>query len=540
MHSEFSSFILHYGYLSIFLLVFLQECGLPNPIPNEIVLAYSGFLCNSGEFNFFSLLIIVVVADFFGSVTLFIFFYFLAELYFKYKKPWMPFNVDSIEKVKSRFEKRGIWYVIIIRITPFVRGYITIVAAVLKLSPKIYFPIIVFTSTIWATVFISIGKILGENWLILFDNLMYILIGISSFGLYLLIKHIILKSRKKTTEIFTNKKMTVNVCSDTKIYNIHGEGVSTSFETCISLLREKNDINVVINSEGRGDVMHSHSYGFYYFLRGLSYKGKKIHTVHTTPETAIGTLPGWRFLMPFFKWYFKKVYSFADICIAISPMVEKSIKDLKSKTSIVNIGNPIILQQWKRTEHMREIGRGMLCLKPLDFCVLSVGQLINRKGCLDFIEMGNNMPSAQFRWVGGRPHGLFSDGFSVINKAIKSANSNIKFAGLYSQDDMAYIYAAADAFVFPSYQENCPLAPLESAASGIPVVFRALPEYDMLYENEFLKAKDNDEFVYILKRLQNNKLDYENGLEMSTNLVRQFDKDIIREKLMKVYLSLMN
>ena len=76
--------------------------------------------------------------------------------------------------------------------------------------------------------------------------------------------------------------MKVNVCSDTKVFNIHGEGVSTSFETCIALLKEKNDIEVSVNGESKGDIMHSHTYGPYYFLRGLLYKGKKVHTVHTT------------------------------------------------------------------------------------------------------------------------------------------------------------------------------------------------------------------------------------------------------------------
>ena len=48
--------------------------------------------------------------------------------------------------------------------------------------------------------------------------------------------------------------MKVNLCSETELYNIHGEGVSTSFSTCLELLQESNDIEVVVNSEGRGDM----------------------------------------------------------------------------------------------------------------------------------------------------------------------------------------------------------------------------------------------------------------------------------------------
>jgi glycosyltransferase involved in cell wall biosynthesis len=42
-------------------------------------------------------------------------------------------------------------------------------------------------------------------------------------------------------------------------------------------------------------------------------------------------------------------------------------------------------------------------------------------------------------------------------------------------EDMPLVYAAADVLLFPSYQENCPLAPLEAAACGLPVVSGICP-----------------------------------------------------------------
>ena len=44
MDINWQGFIAEYGYWAIFILVFLQEAGLPNPIPNELVLGFSGFL----------------------------------------------------------------------------------------------------------------------------------------------------------------------------------------------------------------------------------------------------------------------------------------------------------------------------------------------------------------------------------------------------------------------------------------------------------------------------------------------------------------
>jgi 1,2-diacylglycerol-3-alpha-glucose alpha-1,2-galactosyltransferase len=332
--------------------------------------------------------------------------------------------------------------------------------------------------------------------------------------------------------------MKINVCSETALLGMQGEGVNTAFVECVELLKEKSDVNVVVNHEGHGDLMHSHTYGPYFFLRGLLYRNKKILTVHVIPDSIKGSLPWSDALMPFVKWYFKKVYSYADVCIAISPMVEKAIHSLGSETKIVRMSNPLHLSKWKRTDELRRKGRAILGLKENDFCVLGVGQLQQRKGPQDFIEIGKQIPEVQFRWIGGRPFGLMTEGIKTLDKQIEEAPSNIKFAGLFSLENMPCLYAAADLFLFLSYQENSPLAPVEAAASGMPVIYRNLEEYRLLYRNEYWKANDNAQFVEWVKRLMNDKESYAKGIEISQRLITQFDKENIREQLIHLYSDL--
>jgi len=49
MSLTLSAYILKYGYIAIFSLVFLQEIGVPNPVPNEVVLLFSGYLSSVGK-----------------------------------------------------------------------------------------------------------------------------------------------------------------------------------------------------------------------------------------------------------------------------------------------------------------------------------------------------------------------------------------------------------------------------------------------------------------------------------------------------------
>ncbi len=333
--------------------------------------------------------------------------------------------------------------------------------------------------------------------------------------------------------------MKVHVVSETQFVT-KGQGVHTAFIEHVELLKEKNDVKVVVNSEGLGDVMHSHTYGPYFFWKGLHYKGRRVFTVHVIPDSIKGSLPMWKYWYPIVKWYFKQVYSYADVCIAISPTVEQAIRDLGSETEIVNIANPIPIDRWKRTDEKRKKGRAMFNLSENDFVVLGVGQLEGRKGIDDFIDIAEAIPGAKFIWAGGRPFGAFTEGIKRLNERIARASPHISFVGLIDLENMPYLYAAGDALLFPSFQENCPLAPLEAAACGMPVVFRDLKEYTTLYEHPYLKAANKQEFIELTRKLIHDQLFYQEGLKISDELLTQFDKAAIREKLIVLYQSLID
>lgn len=321
--------------------------------------------------------------------------------------------------------------------------------------------------------------------------------------------------------------------------SVKGNGVYTSFIEHIDLMKSKKDVGVIINEEkGHGDILHSHTYSPYYFWKGLKYKHRRVLTVHVIPDSIKGSLPMWKLMLPLFKLYFKYVYSYADVCIAISPHVHDTIKSLGSKTKIINIYNPISAEKWQRTNEKRQKGRALLGLKDNAFVVLGVGQLQARKGVEDFIDISEQIPEAQFVWVGGRPFKTITEGIARIDNRIQHAKSNIHFAGMLDLEMMPLVYAAADVMLFPSYQENCPLAPIEAACSGIPVIFRDLPEYISLYENPYLKATSTKDFIEMTKKLMNSPTDYQDGLKISKQLITQFDKNIVRQKLLNVYTEL--
>lgn len=334
------------------------------------------------------------------------------------------------------------------------------------------------------------------------------------------------------------KRPCIHVISETA-FAIQGQGVHTAFVDCVDLLKRHGDIEVVVNGEGWGDLMHAHSYGPYYFWKGRRYRGRRVYTAHVIPDSIRGSLPMGSLLMPFARWYLRHVYSYADVCIAISPTVEKTIRDLKAKTRIVQIYNPIHVKKFAPSQELRAVGRERLGIPEGAFVVLGVGQLEGRKGVEDFLDVAQACPDLFFLWVGGRPFGVLTEGIRRLNARIRTAGEHVTFPGVFELDDMPTIYNAADLFLFPSYQENCPLAPLEAAASGLPVIYRDIPEYLDLYEHPYLKASNTDDFIALTKRMSTDPAFLDKGRSMSRNLLTQFDNERIRKQLLALYEEIM-
>ena len=164
MPEEVIQYIVKYGYLAIFVLVFLQEIGAPNPIPNELVLVFSGYLTFMGILKLPLVILAVILADLAGTTILHTVFYFFGAYILQHKPRWLSNPVNTILKLKERLSKGGLAGIYIGRLTPFIRGYTSVIAGLLQIKYVTFFPIALITATIWATIYITAGIMLGPFW----------------------------------------------------------------------------------------------------------------------------------------------------------------------------------------------------------------------------------------------------------------------------------------------------------------------------------------------------------------------------------------
>jgi membrane protein DedA with SNARE-associated domain len=162
--TEISGFVSQYGYMAIFLLVFLQELGVPNPVTNELVLFYAGYLAWCGMLSFGKIFLVTVTADFTGTGILFGLFYMFGS-YIEARRPrWFPISADKMAAIKLRMNNRGRGAIFIGRLIPFLRGYVSVGAGLVQIKPVRFLTTVITSAVVWSGGLVALGWALAPYW----------------------------------------------------------------------------------------------------------------------------------------------------------------------------------------------------------------------------------------------------------------------------------------------------------------------------------------------------------------------------------------
>lgn len=160
-------FIETYSVLGLFLILFIEEAGVPLPIPGDIFIAITSGLPNS---NYLLIVSTVTIATLTGSTILFT----LAKkignpLILKYGK-YIKITPDKIKKVEKWFTKYGGWAIVIGRLIPGLRIITPIVAGLFGVNYKTFWLYTIIAALIWANIYFIIGKFFAELLQVIFPS----------------------------------------------------------------------------------------------------------------------------------------------------------------------------------------------------------------------------------------------------------------------------------------------------------------------------------------------------------------------------------
>jgi 1,2-diacylglycerol-3-alpha-glucose alpha-1,2-galactosyltransferase len=330
----------------------------------------------------------------------------------------------------------------------------------------------------------------------------------------------------------------VNIISESGGFK--AQGVHTAFVDMVDALKKRPEVECLINSKERAQILHAHTFGPAYWTQRHKYKGRRVMTAHVIPDSFKGSLVGWKLWMPIAEWYLKVAYNSAEVVLAVAPHVKADLERIGVKARIEVLTNPVNVDRFYVDPVLREKGRAKLGLKPGERMALSVGQVQPRKGVAEFIDTAKLCPDVTFLWFGGRPFGGLTDAVKALDAKIAAATPNVRFPGTVDLEDMPAIYSACDLFFFPSWQENCALAINEAMACGIPMLLKDNPEYPPLYGGDnYLKASDPAGYAAQIHRYFSDEALRQDLSKRSVSTAAKFSVVQYADFLVRLYQDLM-
>ena len=155
--------VARHGALVVGFSIFGAELGIPMPLPNELVLAWAGYLVWRGDLSIWGVLSAAVTADQAGSLL----FYSLVRtggraLVDRYGK-WILLTRARLGLAEAWLARVGPLAYFVGRIVPFLRIYSSGAAGLLRLSYGTVLSVGLLASLVWTASFVVLGMTVGEK-----------------------------------------------------------------------------------------------------------------------------------------------------------------------------------------------------------------------------------------------------------------------------------------------------------------------------------------------------------------------------------------
>ncbi len=293
----------------------------------------------------------------------------------------------------------------------------------------------------------------------------------------------------------------------------------------------------------RPTVIVSHvNYSLIYLLRRACPQAKLIYYHHGSNMHLRLSEVEWRK-------FTKAVDGIISVSKTAFDKVEESYGPIEVPTWVIHNGVDSTLFN-PSVRRFRDEVRRRWGLKSEDFVFLYVGRLAKAKGIHFLLEAFSQIlkmyPSARLLIVGSpkQEHNPDPKYAHALMEKAKSLGDAIKFTGGIPNNQMPYVYAAADVTVLPScdpvVREGIPLSLLESMACGVPVIatnIGGIPEIVFHRQNGLLISweKVREELPYAMRELIENRELWQSCAEAAADYVtRNHTYQVVAQKFLKV------
>ena len=160
--SAFFQFIGQFGLIAVFFIIALEYACIP--VPSEHVLPIAGAFAARNGIPFWAVLAVSVAAGVFGSLLCYLAGYYGGGRLLERLRAKHPKTGSGLDSARAWMERFGPLSVLVGRVLPLCRTWISLIAGMSRLSPARF---IVFSAagiTVWNAALVGLGFRLGLKW----------------------------------------------------------------------------------------------------------------------------------------------------------------------------------------------------------------------------------------------------------------------------------------------------------------------------------------------------------------------------------------
>lgn len=183
-----------FGYSGVFIAMAIESACIP--LPSEIILPFTGYMVFVGHFGFWQATVIATLGNLFGGLVSYYIGVWGGRPFLKRYGRYFFINERELRWTERLFERHGEMTVLVGRILPVVRTFISLPAGIARMNPLKMATYTALGAFIWCAFLIFVGQKLGENWVSLkpFFHRADLVIG---GALVILVAYVVLKSLER-------------------------------------------------------------------------------------------------------------------------------------------------------------------------------------------------------------------------------------------------------------------------------------------------------------------------------------------------------
>lgn len=156
-------FVRDHQAIGLFLVIFAEELGIPLPAPGDATITYAGYQTAIGAIPYPLAYLAVISGATLGSLCLYTLSRRYGHPFFVRFGPYIGLHADRLERAEAAFTRWGPWAIIIGRHIPGFRIVLSAFAGAFEFPRRLFVICVLISSSIWAAIFLELGRVLGRN-----------------------------------------------------------------------------------------------------------------------------------------------------------------------------------------------------------------------------------------------------------------------------------------------------------------------------------------------------------------------------------------